>query len=67
MALPKEFTRPNNGKKGQRDYAHHSRRRERFREEGNRAMAERFGNRDVFGKREEETPRRRWFSRKRAT
>lgn len=43
------------------DYAHHTRRRERFREAASRNLTDRMGSRDGFGKRADMTPARSWL------
>ena len=53
-------------KQRQHDFAHHSVRRQRFRQEGNRALLEAYGKREEFGKRVDFKPKRRLFSFRKA-
>ena len=59
MTMSKNYTRKST-RKTQSDYAHHSHRRERFRQEASRDQADRFGSRETFGKREDDTPEKSW-------
>lgn len=60
MPLSVNYTRKTT-RKSQSDYAHHSRRRERFRQEAGRDQADRFGSREEFGKREDTAPEKSRF------
>lgn len=66
MSLSSSLGQSNEDKQRQQDYAHHSIRRQRFREEANRVLLETYGKREEFGRRVDFKPKRRLFSFRRA-
>ena len=62
MSLSPNFKRKN-PKQATSDFAHHTRRRERFREEEARNVKARFGDREIFGRRPDVKTKRGFLAR----